>query len=110
MSSFANWALKSCDSNLLTIRTLSLAWKFSVTILALRSGLRYGNLFLYVLLMLNIFEYVQIGNSGIFRPEMLLPMGLPEDVSVLAWGLSLERYNIYFLQWYVKFKYVLCFI
>ncbi len=23
---------------------------------------------------------------------MLLPMGLPEDVSVLAWGLSLERY------------------
>tara|TARA_B100000767_G_scaffold255945_1_gene262593 strand:- start:841 stop:1032 length:192 start_codon:yes stop_codon:yes gene_type:complete len=26
-----------------------------------------------------------------FRPEMLLPMGLPEDVSVIAWGLSLER-------------------
>ena len=23
---------------------------------------------------------------------MLLPMGLPEDVSVIAWGLSLERY------------------
>ena len=26
-----------------------------------------------------------------FRPEMLLPMGLPEDVNVIAWGLSLER-------------------
>ncbi|KAF2305909.1 hypothetical protein GH714_008827 [Hevea brasiliensis] len=27
----------------------------------------------------------------IFRPEMLRPMGFPEDVSVIAWGLSLER-------------------
>jgi phenylalanyl-tRNA synthetase alpha chain len=36
-------------------------------------------------------RYVEIGNSGIFRPEMLLPMGLPENVSVIAWGLSLER-------------------
>ncbi|KAF2312981.1 hypothetical protein GH714_002895 [Hevea brasiliensis] len=27
----------------------------------------------------------------IFRPEMLRPMGFPEDVSVVAWGLSLER-------------------
>ena len=26
-----------------------------------------------------------------FRPEMLLPMGLPKDVNVIAWGLSLER-------------------
>lgn len=26
-----------------------------------------------------------------FRPEMLRPMGLPEDCSVIAWGLSLER-------------------
>jgi phenylalanyl-tRNA synthetase alpha chain len=34
---------------------------------------------------------VEIGNSGVFRPEMLRPMGLPEDVSVIAWGLSLER-------------------
>ncbi len=32
-----------------------------------------------------------IGNSGIFRPEMLRPMDLPEDVRVIAWGLSLER-------------------
>ena len=37
-------------------------------------------------------KWVEIGNSGIFRPEMLLPMGLPENVSVIAWGLSLERY------------------
>jgi len=36
-------------------------------------------------------KWVEIGNSGIFRPEMLLPMGLPEDVQVIAWGLSLER-------------------
>ena len=36
-------------------------------------------------------EFVEIGNSGVFRPEMLRPMGLPEDVNVLGWGLSLER-------------------
>ena len=34
---------------------------------------------------------LKVGNSGMFRPEMLQPMGLPEDVSVIAWGLSLER-------------------
>ena len=34
---------------------------------------------------------VEVGNSGVFRPEMLRPMGLPEDVVVIAWGLSLER-------------------
>jgi phenylalanyl-tRNA synthetase alpha chain len=34
---------------------------------------------------------VEIGNSGIFRPEMLKPMGLPDDVTVIAWGLSVER-------------------
>jgi phenylalanyl-tRNA synthetase alpha chain len=36
-------------------------------------------------------KWTEIGNSGMFRPEMLLPMGLPEDVKVIAWGLSLER-------------------
>lgn len=36
-------------------------------------------------------KWVEVGNSGMFRPEMLLPMGLPENVSVIAWGLSLER-------------------
>eukprot|EP00304_Pavlova_gyrans_P013524 CAMPEP_0206041894 /NCGR_PEP_ID=MMETSP1466-20131121/6228_1 /ASSEMBLY_ACC=CAM_ASM_001126 /TAXON_ID=44452 /ORGANISM="Pavlova gyrans, Strain CCMP608" /LENGTH=528 /DNA_ID=CAMNT_0053416597 /DNA_START=15 /DNA_END=1598 /DNA_ORIENTATION=- len=34
---------------------------------------------------------VEVGNSGVFRPEMLRPMGFDEDVSVIAWGLSLER-------------------
>ncbi len=37
---------------------------------------------------------MEVGNSGMFRPEMLRPMGLPEDVSVIAWGLSLERYAL----------------
>jgi phenylalanyl-tRNA synthetase alpha subunit len=37
-------------------------------------------------------KWVEVGNSGMFRPEMLLPMGLPEGVNVIAWGLSLERY------------------
>ncbi|XP_019098293.1 PREDICTED: phenylalanine--tRNA ligase alpha subunit, cytoplasmic-like [Camelina sativa] len=36
-------------------------------------------------------KWVEIGNSGMFRPEMLRPMGLPEDVQVIAWGLGLER-------------------
>ncbi|CUA70087.1 phenylalanyl-tRNA synthetase alpha chain [Rhizoctonia solani] len=36
-------------------------------------------------------RWVEIGNSGMFRPEMLEPMGLPPDVRVLGWGLSLER-------------------
>lgn len=39
--------------------------------------------------MLN--KWVEVGNSGVFRPEMLLPMGLPEDISVIAWGISVER-------------------
>lgn len=36
-------------------------------------------------------RWVEVGNSGLFRPEVLLPLGLPRDVQVLAWGLSLER-------------------
>ncbi|KAG9389646.1 Phenylalanyl-tRNA synthetase, class IIc, alpha subunit [Carpediemonas membranifera] len=36
-------------------------------------------------------KYIEVGNSGVFRPEMLRPMGLPADVTVVAWGLSLER-------------------
>ena len=42
-------------------------------------------------LWLGLGKWVEVGNSGIFRPEMLLPMGLPPDVNVIAWGLSLER-------------------
>ena len=36
-------------------------------------------------------KWVEVGNSGVFRPEMLRPMGFDEDVSVIAWGMSLER-------------------
>ncbi|XP_026190604.1 phenylalanine--tRNA ligase alpha subunit [Cyclospora cayetanensis] len=36
-------------------------------------------------------RWIEVGNSGMFRPEMLRPLGLPEDVVVIAWGLSLER-------------------
>lgn len=34
---------------------------------------------------------VEVGNSGVFRPEMLRTMGIPEDVTVIAWGFGLER-------------------
>ena len=34
-------------------------------------------------------ELIEIGNSGIFRPEMLEPLGVECDV--MAWGLALER-------------------
>lgn len=36
-------------------------------------------------------KLVEIGNSGMFRPEMLEAMGLPRDMCVFGWGLSLER-------------------
>lgn len=36
-------------------------------------------------------KWVEIGNSGMFRPEMLESMGLPKNLRVLGWGLSLER-------------------
>jgi len=31
-------------------------------------------------------KWMELGNSGVFRPEMLQPMGLPEDVSVISVG------------------------
>jgi phenylalanyl-tRNA synthetase alpha chain len=34
-------------------------------------------------------EMIEIGNSGIFRPEVLEPLGV--DCDVMAWGLALER-------------------
>lgn len=34
-------------------------------------------------------KWIEIGNSGIFRPETLKPMGV--NVPVIAWGLALER-------------------
>lgn len=36
-------------------------------------------------------KLVEIGNSGMFRPEMLESMGLPKEMRVYGWGLSLER-------------------
>lgn len=36
-------------------------------------------------------KWIEIGNSGIFRPEMIKPMGFDDDVRVFGWGLSLER-------------------
>ncbi|RDL36663.1 Class II aaRS and biotin synthetase [Venustampulla echinocandica] len=36
-------------------------------------------------------KLVEIGNSGMFRPEMLEALGLPKDMRVFGWGLSLER-------------------
>lgn len=36
-------------------------------------------------------KWMEVGNSGLFRPELLKPLGFDEDVSVMAWGLSLER-------------------
>ena len=49
-------------------------------------------------------KWIEIGNSGIFRPEMVQPMGIPPDVRVIAWGLSLERptmikYNVKNIRW-----------
>ncbi|QLC33377.1 phenylalanine--tRNA ligase subunit alpha [Halarchaeum sp. CBA1220] len=34
-------------------------------------------------------EVIEIGNSGLFRPEVLEPLGV--DCDVMAWGLALER-------------------
>lgn len=36
-------------------------------------------------------KWIEIGNSGMFRPEMLLAMGLPDDLRCYGFGLSLER-------------------
>ena len=44
-------------------------------------------------------RWIELGNSGVFRPEMLRPMGLPENVTVIAWGISLERPTM------IKYKY-----
>ncbi|CAK0803031.1 unnamed protein product, partial [Prorocentrum cordatum] len=37
-------------------------------------------------------KWIEVGNSGVFRPEMIAPMGIPEDVSVIAWGIGVERW------------------
>ena len=35
-------------------------------------------------------RYLEVGNSGLFRPEMLEPLGCG-DQATIAWGLGLER-------------------
>jgi phenylalanyl-tRNA synthetase alpha chain len=37
-------------------------------------------------------KLTEIGQAGLFRPEVLLPMSLPEDVNVARFEMSLERY------------------
>lgn len=36
-------------------------------------------------------KWIEVGNSGMFRPEVLRPMGYDEDVRAIGFGLSLER-------------------
>jgi phenylalanyl-tRNA synthetase alpha chain len=36
-------------------------------------------------------ELIEIGNSGMFRREVLEPHGIDDGVEVMAWGLALER-------------------
>ncbi len=36
-------------------------------------------------------QWLEMGGSGIFRPEVTYPWGIKEPVRVLAWGMGLER-------------------
>ena len=36
-------------------------------------------------------KWIEIGNSGMLRPEMLGPMRIPPEYTVAAWVCSLER-------------------
>lgn len=36
-------------------------------------------------------KWIEVGNSGMFRPEVLRPMGFDKDVRAIGFGLSLER-------------------
>jgi phenylalanyl-tRNA synthetase alpha chain len=36
-------------------------------------------------------EWLEMGGSGIFRPEVTYPWGIENPTRVLAWGLGLER-------------------
>ncbi len=35
--------------------------------------------------------WIELGGAGIFRPEVTMPLGIPEDTKVLAWGLGVDR-------------------
>ncbi|KAK2951173.1 putative Phenylalanine--tRNA ligase alpha subunit [Blattamonas nauphoetae] len=36
-------------------------------------------------------KFIEIGNSGIFREEVMVPLGIDKDVRAIAWGFGLER-------------------
>lgn len=36
-------------------------------------------------------KWIEIGNSGVFRPEVTQALGLPEGLRVYGFGLSVER-------------------
>lgn len=36
-------------------------------------------------------KWMEVGNSGIFRDEVMIPLGMKDNVRAIAWGLSLER-------------------
>jgi phenylalanyl-tRNA synthetase alpha chain len=35
--------------------------------------------------------WIELGGAGLFRPEVTLPLGIPEDTKVLAWGMGIDR-------------------
>ena len=43
-------------------------------------------------------KWLEMGGSGIFRPEVTYPWGIREPVRVLAWGMGLERLAMLKLQ------------
>ncbi len=106
-SSSRGLGCRSCASSRRTIPTRSPAWKFSGERLGERMYPQHGVVATISLTTRfhqrfntrlrgcsyseELGKWIEVGNSGMFRPEMLRPMGLPEDVTVIAWGLSLER-------------------
>ncbi len=46
-------------------------------------------------------KWTEIGNSGMFRPEMLAPMGLPKDVRVIACECRLCSADDEALSWFL---------
>jgi phenylalanyl-tRNA synthetase alpha chain len=93
VSSSRKWESRPSGSNPHTIHTprfVALQSKHPLVCLAEDEMLFQPSLEIFAFHpMLN--RWVEVGNSGMFRPEMLEPMGLPRDVRVHGWGLSLER-------------------
>ncbi len=63
----------------------------SMEIFSYHEGMKKIFMYYNKIISVGLKKWIEVGNSGMFRPEMLLPMGFSEDVSVIAWGLSLER-------------------